>query len=206
MMQGVAMHACVEQPVEQSGVADLVNAALRGDHDAWDQIVERYLPLVWAVARRAGLSPADADDVSQTTLLRLFEHADSLRTPERLGAWLAVTARHESFRVLRLAGRQLPVGQRDELEALPSDPQESQVDLAVLTAERDAELWQAFAQLSPRCQQLLRTLTADPPPRYAEVAETLNIPIGSIGPTRRRCLECLRRHLKDRSGALVTVG
>jgi RNA polymerase sigma factor (sigma-70 family) len=195
------MQACLEQ----AEVIDLVAAAAKGDSAAWDRIVERYLPLVWAVARRCGLSPADADDVSQTTLLRLVEHVGSLHTPERLGSWLAVTARHESFRVLRLARRQIPVGEEEELEAPQSDANAPDVDLQLLTAERDAELWQAFAQLSPHCQQLLRALMADSAPRYAEVAAALNMPIGSIGPTRRRCLDCLRRHLEDASSRSLTA-
>ncbi|MGH8903998.1 MAG: RNA polymerase sigma factor [Egibacteraceae bacterium] len=196
---------------EQAEVADLVTAAAGGDSAAWDQIVERYFPLVWAVARRCGLSPADADDVSQTTLLRLFEHVGALHTPERVGSWLAVTARHESFRVLRLAGRQIPVGEQDELDVPPADVEAPEVDLRLLTAERDAELWQAFARLSLPCQQLLRMLITDPPFRYAAIAETLDMPIGSIGPTRRRCLDCLRKHLEGPqnttpSRLLATVG
>ncbi len=200
------MQTCLEPDV-----ADLVSAAAAGDRAAWYQIVERYLPLVWTVARRCGLAPADADDVSQTTLLRLFEHVGSLRAPERVGAWLAVTARHESLRVLRLASRQVPVGAWDELEEPPSDADAPQVDLRLLTAERDAELWRAFARLKPPCQLLLRALMADPAPRYNEVAATLDMPIGSIGPTRRRCLDCLRRHLEERpdtapSRPLATIG
>lgn len=183
-----------------------MRAAAAGDHEAWDQIVRRFLPLIWSVARRYGLGSADADDVCQTTLLRLIEHVDAIRHPERLASWLTVTARHESFRLLRLSGRQIPVGDQDELEVSPSDAGDLEVDLGLLTAERDDELWRAFAQLSPPCQQLLRTLIADPPPHYAEVAAILDMPIGSIGPTRRRCLDCLRRHLEGASSRpLVTV-
>lgn len=187
------LQICLDQPA----VADLVRAAAEGDSEAWDQLVERYRALVWSIPARYGLCPADAADVSQTTWLRLFENLDSLHTPERVGAWLAVTARHETLRVLRRAGRQIPVGEQDELEAAPSETPE--VDLRLLTAERNAELWQAVGQLSSRCQRLLRTLMADPAPRYADVAAALQMPIGSIGPTRRRCLDCLRRQLEEQS-------
>ena len=173
--------------------AALVKAARAGDSEAWDALVKRFLNRVWAIARAHRLSSADAEDVCQVTWLRLLTHLDTIREPERVGAWLATTARHECLRVLRKAGRQIPVGDDDTPEPrhAPSTP----VDAKVLTAERDAALWQAVASLSPKCQQLLRALMADPEPSYEEVSSALGMPIGSIGPTRARCLNHLRQRV-----------
>ena len=171
----------------------LVKAAREGNSQAWDALVERFLNRVWAVARAHRLSPADAEDVCQVTWLRLLTHLDTIREPERVGAWLATTARHECLGVLRKAGRQLPVGDDDMLE--PPNAPSTPLDAGVLTAERDAALWGALATLSPKCQRLLRALMADPEPSYQEVSAGLGIPIGSIGPTRARCLNHLRQKM-----------
>jgi RNA polymerase sigma factor (sigma-70 family) len=163
-----------------------------GDRGAWEQLVERYAGLVMAVARSYGLDAQAAADVSQVTWLRLVEHLGSLRQPERVGAWLATTARRESLRMLRLRGREeaVDVHDLDRLHGQAPGP-----ELGLLVAERDAELRRAFASLSGPCQRLLRLVVADPPLSYAEMAAALDRPIGSLGPTRRRCLDCLRRAL-----------
>lgn len=179
--------------------ADLVLAAAGGDEAAWNQLVNRYSGLVWAVTRSLGLNQADAADVSQTTWMRLLEHLGSLRNPERVGSWLAVTARHEALRTLRRGGRQIPSDVEGELESLA--PEMSEVDEGLLSSERNAELWAAFNKLAPRCQRLLRVLMADPRPSYPEVSTALNMPIGSIGPTRSRCLDCLRQQLERNARA-----
>ncbi|MGH3321958.1 MAG: RNA polymerase sigma factor [Streptosporangiaceae bacterium] len=174
--------------------AELVAAAGCGDRDAWDTLVERYAGLVWSVARAHGLDPTDAADVSQTTWLRLVEYLHRLREPERIGSWLATTARHESRRVLRRSAREISVEEpyttRDEADEASPEPSPEAVALA---SERRAHLAAAFAALSPRCRDLLRVLAATPPPSYAEASDALGVPIGSIGPTRARCLEHLRR-------------
>lgn len=188
------------QPTLQAEAAELVARARQGDHRAWGEIVDRHGGTVWAVARAYGLDAQAAADVSQVTWLRLVEHLGSLRNPERLGGWLATTARREAFRVLKSRGREVSV---DE-SALESDADHEPVPEArLLTAERDAELWRAFASLPDRCQHLLRLLTADPPLSYAEVAAALGRPIGSIGPTRQRCLDCLRRAMAVDAAATV---
>lgn len=179
----------------QLEAAELVARAGQGDRQAWDEIVDRHAGMVWGVARSHGLDAQTAADVSQVTWLRLVEHLGSLRDPERLGAWLATTARRESIRVLKLRGREVSVDE-SELD-VGTDPAPAP-DTRLLTAERDAELWQAFSSLPDRCQHLLRLLTADPPPSYTEVAAALGRPVGSIGPTRQRCLDCLRRALAAR--------
>jgi RNA polymerase sigma factor (sigma-70 family) len=193
MSLGTSTYQALDQQPGRPEVAELLFRARAGDRLAWDAIVERYAGLVMAVARAHGLDTHAAADVSQVTWLRLVEHLDELRQPDRLGPWLATTARRESIRTLRLAGREAAVDVRD-LNQRPE--QTSSVDADLLAAERNAELWQAFASLSESCQHLLRMFVADPPLRYAEIAAALHRPIGSLGPTRRRCLDCLRRALE----------
>jgi len=166
----------------------LVARAASGDQAAWDQLVDRYSGLVWAVARGHRLAAHDAADVVQTTWLKLLEHLGGLREPDRVGAWLATTARRESLGVLRRAGRQVPTG---DGWAAVEDPAPGPEARAV-TADRDRVLRAAVARLPDRCRTLLRVLMADPPPAYAEVAAALGMPVGSIGPTRARCLDRLR--------------
>jgi RNA polymerase sigma factor (sigma-70 family) len=182
---------------EQSPAA-LVAAAAAGDEGAWNELVERFGGLLWSIARSYRLNAADAADVTQATWLRLLEHLGQIREPAQVGAWLATTARRECLRLLRSRGREVP-GEAGEVEALDDPP-----ETAALAAERDTLLWAALAELPPRCQRLLRVLMASPPPSYAEVAQALGMPIGSIGPTRARCLDCLRRR-SARTG-LTTAG
>lgn len=174
---------------------DLLARARAGDQQAWDALVDRYSGLVWSVARSHRLGSADAADVHQATWLRLVEHLDAIREPERLGSWLATTARRESLAVLRRAGRDLPVGDLLTLEPRAADT--TGVDDDLLRRERDRHLWRAFGELAGQCQSVLRLLLLDPPPSYAEISAALDIPIGSIGPTRARCLDQLRRRLTN---------
>jgi RNA polymerase sigma factor (sigma-70 family) len=171
-----------------SDVGQLVRDAADGDPAAWNRLVERFNGLVWSVARAHRLDSADASDVVQTTWLRLVENLGRLQEPERVGAWLATTARRESLRTLRLSARVLPT----EPELLPDAGTDAPLAAALLASERDRALWTAFGGLSERCQVLLRALVADPPPSYEDVGAALDMPIGSIGPTRQRCLERLR--------------
>lgn len=170
------------------GLEQLVRAAAGGDQTAWDAIVDRFSSLVWATARAHRLSHADASDVAQTTWLRLVEHLDRIREPERLGAWLATTARHESLRVIRQGKREGPTDDADLFEAPSDEP----ADRLLVDPERDAGLWRAFSALSERCKALLRLLVSDDEPSYEEIGAALGMPIGAIGPTRMRCLERLR--------------
>jgi RNA polymerase sigma factor (sigma-70 family) len=156
---------------------------------AWEAIVDRFSGLVWATARAHRLAPADAADVAQTTWLRLVENLDRIKDPERLGAWLATTARRECLRHIRLRGRELITGEDAMFEA-PSDERAEQ---ALITRERNAALRRGFARISERCQALLRLLAAPEPPSYDEIGAALGMPVGAIGPTRSRCLDQLRR-------------
>jgi RNA polymerase sigma factor (sigma-70 family) len=170
--------------------ATLVAAAAAGDPAAWETLVERYSGLMWAVARSFRLDSADAGDAVQTAWLRLLEHLDRIEDPERLPAWLATTTRRECLRLLRRGQREAPADD-DTLGEVPDTA--APLDAGLLLAERDAALWRAFEQISDRCQGLLRVLMASPPPSYSAVSAALDMPIGSIGPTRQRCLDQLRR-------------
>ena len=171
-------------------VRSLLAAASAGDQAAWDALVERYANLLWSIARAFRLSQTDAADVVQLTWLRLVENLDRITEPEHLAGWLSTTARRECLQLIRRSERhrEIPAtGTRAEAVD-PAPP----VDERLLRDERDRTLWGFFAELSERCQQLLRVLMATPPPEYAEVADALGMPIGSIGPTRQRCLKQLR--------------
>jgi RNA polymerase sigma factor (sigma-70 family) len=176
----------------RNDVAALVAGARQGDQEAWDALVHRFTGLLWSIARSFRLNDAMAGDVVQTTWLRLLEHLGDLHDPSVLGAWLATTARRESMRLLRHGHREA-MSPDEQLERV-EDPGPV-VDAALMERERDAQLWAAVDRLPSRCQRLIRVLMASPPPSYQEVAAALEMPVGSIGPTRARCLEHLRRDI-----------
>jgi RNA polymerase sigma factor (sigma-70 family) len=172
--------------------AELVSAASGGDSSAWDDLVERYGRLVWSIARGFSLSTADASDVSQTTWLKLVENLGKVREPDHLGGWLATTARHECLRILRKSGREIVVADTDlDLESGEPTPES-----VVLDTERDRLVWLSLGEIPQRCQVLLRALADVPPASYQEISVALDMPVGSIGPTRSRCLDHLRRRLE----------
>ncbi len=186
--------------MEDAEISDMVSAAAKGDEAGWDALVQRYSGLVWSVTRAYRLSPADSADVFQTTWLRLTEHLNRIEQPGHVGAWLATTARRESLRVAASSSRTVPADEATLVALGQSDdysPEQAVLDAeaALLASERAARLWRAFGQLAKRCRNLLRVLMASPPPSYAEVAAALGIPVGSIGPTRARCLQRLREKL-----------
>jgi RNA polymerase sigma factor (sigma-70 family) len=170
---------------------ELLSRVVAGDETAWKELVDRYAGLVWSVARSYRLSTASTDDVVQTVWLRLAEHCGRIREPDRLASWLATTTRNESLRVIRGNMRLTPQSTIAESAELTSPSVEERVtDDATLKA-----VLGAFAQLSTEDQQLLRLLCTVPPLDYQTIAEMLGRPIGSIGPTRARCLERLKRLL-----------
>jgi RNA polymerase sigma factor (sigma-70 family) len=175
--------------------AALLARARDGDQGAWNRLVEQYTGLMWSVARAYRLDTATAGDAIQTTWLRLVEHLDRIQDPQRLGGWLATTVRRECLQVLRRNTRErIAPGGDAGLDAV--DMEAEPLDAALLANERDAALWRAFRDIPDRCQRLLRVLIATPPPSYEQVAAALDIPIGSIGPTRARCLARLRALLE----------
>jgi RNA polymerase sigma factor (sigma-70 family) len=170
--------------------AVLLAHATAGDQRAWDALVEQHARLLWAVARSYRLDQADAADVVQTTWLRLVEHLDRIEDPSRLVGWLVTTTRRECLRVLRRSGRERLVS-ADEGTLDIADEAAPPLDAGLINDERNAELWRAFGQLPERCQRLLRIAVAMPK-AYDEVSAALGMPVGSIGPTRARCLTRLR--------------
>jgi len=174
-------------------VTDLVTRAREGDKQAWDALVERYAPLVWSICRRYRLGTADTSDVGQNVWLRLVEQLDKIRDPAALPGWLATTTRRECCRTLREARRRQVAGHVLDVENIP-DPRSGIAEDELLLAEYQAALREAFDHLPPSCQQLITLLMADPPVPYAEISARLGIPVGSIGPTRGRCLDKLRSY------------
>ncbi len=169
-------------------VASLLEAASNGDQTAWDALVERYARLVWSVVRGFRLDDAAAHDVFQTVWLRLVEHVDRIREPERLPGWLSMTAKNECIRVLKRQRRQIPSEfEYDVADPIARDAAEPLIDLETIEVAMEA-----FGQLSAEHQQLMRLLCADPPLDYETIASIIDRPIGSIGPTRARCLAKLR--------------
>ena len=171
-----------------AAVRGIVRRAAAGDHGAWNELVEEFGMLLWHVTRAYGLGEADMADVVQTTWLRLFEHVGRLRDPTRVGAWLVTTARRECVK-LRHAGHPIPVG--DDLPERTCDAPPAFWRLMV--AERDQALGLALGELPARDQRLLRMLMSETAPSYAAISAALGMPCGSIGPSRARALERLRR-------------
>jgi RNA polymerase sigma factor (sigma-70 family) len=176
---------------DSAAVAGLVTRAAGHDQDAWNELVERYSPMVWAICTRYRLSSQDIEDVNQNVWLRLVEQIGKLREPAALPGWLATTTSRECLRILR-AGRRHDRSSRAPDE-LPPGPDGATIDEEILAAELHAALRAAFAELPARCRQLLGMFLSDTPHSYAEISVILQIPVGSIGPQRARCLERLRR-------------
>ena len=171
-------------------VGTLLRRVNEGDQRAWDEIVDGFGGLVWSIARGYRLG-ASTDDVVQTVWLRLAEHADRIREPDRLASWLAATTRNEALRVSRSRDRALPT---DRL-ADDAEPTASSVDDLVTDDDTLRHVLAAFCELSENDQQLLRLLCTVPPLDYATIAELLGRSVGSIGPSRDRCLKRLRKLL-----------
>ncbi len=171
--------------------ATLVTRARDGDKQAWDELVERYAPLVWSICRRYRLSRPDADGVGQSVWLQLVGQLGALPDPAALPGWLATTTQRECRRLLPAAGRQAP-GQVPDSGSIP-DLQAGVAESELAKAERHAALRAAFTQLPPHCQRLIAMLIEDPPVTYAEISAKLGIPAGSIGSHRARCLVAMRR-------------
>ena len=181
------------EPVRGNPVAALVVRARDGDERAWAALVERYAPLIWSLCRRYQLDTTETADAGQNVWLLLATQLGKIRDPAALPGWLATTTRRECRRVLNNA--QVPHAARHEPDAdnIP-DGQAETIEQGLLAAERHAALREAFTHLPLRDQQLITLLTEDPPMPYAQISTRLGIPVGSIGPNRRRCLDKLRHH------------
>ena len=177
--------------VDEPTTGELLARAAAGDADAWGGIVDRFERLVWSVARTFRYDHATTADVVQTVWLRLAERCGEIRDPERLGSWLATACRNEAVSSSRRRRREVlddKVLERLEARHPPGgDADESSIEDATR-----AEVLRAFTRLPEPCQQLLRLACADPPLDYRTISDLLGRPLGSIGPSRQRCLDRLR--------------
>jgi RNA polymerase sigma factor (sigma-70 family) len=177
---------------EDPSDTDLVTRAATGDQQAWDALVDRYAPLLWSLCRQDSLSDADARTIGQAVWLQLASQLGTLREPAALAGWRAAITRRECGK-LPHAARELQAGRHaPDAQTIPAE-QTGMAEHELRAAERDAALRQAFTRLPPRCRQLIALLTEDPPIPYAQISATLGIPPGSIGPSRRHCLNKLRQ-------------
>ena len=183
-------------------IAGLVRGAAEGDKQAWERLVDQYARLIWSITADFKLIESDAADVAQTTWLRLLEHIDRIEYPDRVGSWLAATARNECLRSLAARKRVVLAHDDDVLTAVVASSPE--VDARILADERDQVVRDALSRLPGRWQRLLELLMADPPASYADISTELDLPVGSIGPTRARALERLRQEL-DGKGTLILL-
>lgn len=167
-----------------------VRGAATGDIYAWNRLVDQYSRLIWSITVSFKLGESDAADVVQTTWMRLIEHIDRIEQPARVGSWLASTARNECLR--HMAARKRIVLVHEDSEFDGADQHVPEVDEALLASERARDVRRAMMHLPTQWQRLLEMLMADPPVSYAEISDRLGVPIGSIGPTRVRCLAKLR--------------
>lgn len=175
-------------------IAQLMAEASGGSQDAWNQLVERYERLVWSVVRGFRFDDATSADVVQTVWLRFVEHLDRIRSPGAVPSWLATTARNESIRVSKARRRQVPI---EFIQDIPDSAVPGPAELVEDSQEAAAAV-AAFQGLSGQCQELLRLLIAEPPLDYEAISLMIGKPIGSIGPTRGRCLDRLRRLMESR--------
>jgi RNA polymerase sigma factor (sigma-70 family) len=182
-----------DQEIANLDVANLVRRAAGGDMQAWERLIDQYARLIWSITGEFKLVESDAADVAQTTWLRLLEHIDRLQHPDRVGAWLAATARHECLRCVS-ARKRIVLGhdEIDLMDKVDKVAHHPEVDERLLADERAQTVRDAMSRLPRRWQRLLEMLMADPPTSYTEISDQLGLPIGSIGPTRGRCLARLR--------------
>lgn len=173
--------------------ADLLRRVAAGCPGAWDEVLRRYGSLVRARTAAYRLQEADALDVAQTTWLRLAENLDRIRTPAHLAGWLAAVAAHECQRVARERSRVVVA----DTATLPAPDRESGPEQAAVDGDVRRAVAGAIAGLPPGRRALLAALFAEDRRPYAQIADDLGVPIGSLGPTRARLLRGLRRTLAD---------
>src|SRR4051812_45438917 len=176
----------------ERGTEELVAAAAAGEPQAWTQLIDRYAVLIRSVCRAHRLCDADAEDVAQLTWLRAVEHIGRLRDPDRFGAWVGTTARRECLRVLQ--GRKRVVPTCDEVRNPLFAAHVDEEEIAVAAERRDA-VRQALTVLPTKQRTLLRLLHSEREPSYDTISAELDMPVGSIGPTRGRALERLRKEI-----------
>jgi RNA polymerase sigma factor (sigma-70 family) len=182
--------AATERPGEVWGqAASAFERWAAGDAVALDELVRVMTPVLWHVVRAYRLTSELAEDVVQTTWLSLVKSRASIQEPAAVGGWLTTTARREAWKVAKATGRGIPV-EDDELSRRL--PDEDSAEAEVVRRDGDERLWEAVERLSERCQALLRIVAFEHRPDYTTIAANLGMPVGSIGPTRGRCLQKLR--------------
>jgi len=178
--------------------ADCCTRWLDGDTAGLDDLVRLMTPVLWQVARACSLSEDAAEDVVQTTWVAFVRSAGRLRDAQSVGGWLTTTARREAWRVSK-AGSRTAFVEDDTLERVV--PRQRSAEAEVVTRDESSTLWSAVGALDERCQMLLRVVAFADRPDYAGIARDLGMPVGSIGPTRMRCLRKLKALLDDRSSS-----
>ncbi|MDT4927671.1 MAG: hypothetical protein QOF92_538 [Pseudonocardiales bacterium] len=174
--------------------ATLFRAYRAGDEAGMSELVTLLTPILWHTSRAQRLDRTTAEDVVQSVWLAFVRTADSIADPQAVLQWLIVSTRREAWRVAKRSDRVQPTEfEDDDVVTPPSDLPEERV----LRDEGDSRLWQHIAELSVRCRALLRVIAFADRPDYAAVAQALGMPVGSIGPTRGRCLAKLRMQLAD---------
>lgn len=186
--------ASAEAVERAEALGRLAARASQGDGSAWERLVSELGPDVLSLARRAGLGADDADEVYQDTFFALYRRLDQLERPEALHAWVRVTAQRISWRVRRKRERHQP------LTEAPEPIEERSPEALIQAVEGRQHLAEALARLPERCRLLLELLYLEPDPlSYEDIGKRLNIPVGSIGPTRARCLLRLAMQLNRES-------
>jgi RNA polymerase sigma factor (sigma-70 family) len=179
---------------------ELLGAARKGDEEAWEQIIDRYQSLINSISRRHQMASDDAHDVSQYVWMQLVNHIDNLRDTRALPGWISATTTHRCYEILRTCKRSVSVDPLAtglfDLITITAKKTESEgrcgVDDDLLRAEQHQAVREGLSELTQTQQQLLLLLVADPPVPYCEISRRMNLPIGSIGPTRARLLKKLQ--------------
>lgn len=180
-----------ETSLQALAVGALFQKAADGHPGAWEELVGRFGGMIASTGRRYRLSPPDVAELQQTVWLRLVENMHRIEQPERVGGWLATTARRESLLLLKRAAKYRSGA--DQMFANMPDRLLPEPDARPIAEESDTVIRAAWSRLKPRCQEVLSRLIIDDPTGYKDLSELLHMPVGSIGPTRGRCLEQLRR-------------
>jgi RNA polymerase sigma factor (sigma-70 family) len=177
----------------------MVLACLKGDRDAWESLIRRYRRLIYSIPSAYGLRASQADDVFQTVALKLVQHLPTVRKSQNLAGWISVTTRRECLAVRRGSSRLRELDE-SQAENIPDDPPDVAEKLHAVECEHTVAL--ALERLGEPCRTLLRMLyVEEPTPDYKEISERLGRPVGSLGPTRSRCLRKLQEGYARLGGA-----
>ena len=182
---------------------DLIGICLKGDKSAWDALIQRYVALLYSTCLRSGLSSADSEDVVQDVCVILLDHLSDVRDTAKLSSWLISTTKREVWRFQKRKGLKLASELGDTEWSLDSGEgvhieSADSPETTVLELEEQQLIRQAMERLADRCRRMLTLLYCqDNPASYMEIADELSLPVGSIGPTRARCLQSLRKLLAE---------